>query len=178
MFATTKSGKTALSFSISQGCIKTAQVLLTHDPTQVSHVDLGMSSPLMWAAENANVRNGVAMVQLLVDAGSDINQMDENSRTAFDRLCISSGNMKAAEILIDNGARVINKIQKDKGFNVTSLMTCALNGHKDMCHELMDRWGADPAEETEHGGNAKNFSAAQGHKEITEMITEKLKEVK
>jgi ankyrin repeat protein len=136
-----------------------------------------LQTPLMWAAENANIRNGVAMVAMLIEYGSDVNQMDENGNTAFDRLCSTSGNVKAAELLIAAGARVINVIHKEIGHTVTSLMTAALNGHKDLCRELMDKWGADPRVETEHGGNAKSFSEAQGHRMVSEMISAKINEM-
>jgi hypothetical protein len=43
IIATTKSGKIALFFAISQGHLKVVEILLKLDSSQVKHVDLGLS---------------------------------------------------------------------------------------------------------------------------------------
>jgi ankyrin repeat protein len=128
----------------------------------------------MYAAENANIRNGVAIVSVLIQQGSDVNAKDENGSTAFDRLCTTSGNAKAAELLVNAGASIIQTIIKDDGHNLTSLMSAALNGHTDLCIDLIEKWHADPRLETAHGGSARSFSESQGHRALSDMIASKI----
>nr|KAJ3415194.1 Fibronectin type 3 and ankyrin repeat domains protein 1 [Polyrhizophydium stewartii] len=172
--ATTRSGKTALSIAVTFGSLKAAEVILQHDPEQVKLCDVGGSTPLMWAAENAsaNIRYGVQMLELLLQYGVDVNQEDPRGQTAFDRLCATSGNVKAAHALILAGARIIHQV--DKKHPMTSLMIAALNGHKDLVRELMEKYGADPTVQSEHGGTAKSFAETAGHRAIVLMIEERL----
>lgn len=110
----------------------------------------------------------------MLENGAEVNAKDENKNTALDRLCATSGNAKAAELLITAGARIIHKIDKDQGHSITSLMSAALNGHRDLCRDLMDKWGCDPRIETDRGGSARSFSESQGHKEVAEMISQRI----
>ncbi|KAI8914301.1 ankyrin repeat-containing domain protein [Gorgonomyces haynaldii] len=173
--ATTQSGKTALSFAISMGSLKSAEAILKHDPQQASIADIGGSTPLMWAAENANLKHGVAIIGLLVQHGADVNHVDPRGYTAFDRLCSTCGNVKAATLLVEQGANIIKEI--DKGHPTTSLMTAALNGHRELVKALMDKWGCDPLVETEHGGTAKSFAESNGHRLIADLIAQKIAEM-
>nr|KAJ3419051.1 hypothetical protein HK105_007464 [Polyrhizophydium stewartii] len=81
-------------------------------------------------------------------------------------------NVKAAHALILAGARIIHQV--DKKHPMTSLMIAALNGHKDLVRELMEKYGADPTVQSEHGGTAKSFAETAGHRAIVLMIEERL----
>ncbi|KAI8925470.1 ankyrin repeat-containing domain protein [Entophlyctis helioformis] len=172
--ATTRSGKTALSIGVTYGSLRAAEALLQHDPELAKVCDVGGSTPLMWAAENAsaNLRYGVQMVELLLQYGVEVNQEDPRGQTAFDRLCATSGNVKAAQALILAGARIMHQV--DKKHPMTSLMIAALNGHKDLVKELMEKCGADPTVQSEHGGTAKSFAETAGHRLIVNLIEERL----
>ncbi|EGF79899.1 hypothetical protein BATDEDRAFT_35226 [Batrachochytrium dendrobatidis JAM81] len=172
--STTRSGKTALSIAVTYGSIKAAEAILQHDPEQAKLADLGGSTPLMWAAENASttVRHSVAILELLLQQGVDVNQEDPRGHTAFDRLCITSGNVRAAKALILAGARIVQEV--DKKHPMTSLMSAALNGHLELVRELMEKYGSDPTVRSEHGGTAKSFAETNGHRAIVNMIEERL----
>ncbi|KAJ3295693.1 Fibronectin type 3 and ankyrin repeat domains protein 1 [Borealophlyctis nickersoniae] len=171
--ACTQSGKTGMSLAATFGNIEAANVLLDHDPTCVDTPDQGGSTPLMWAAENASgSRNGPAFVDLLLEKGADVNAEDRKGMTALDRLCSSCGNLKAAQSLLNKGARVILDVSKKHP--MTTLMSAALNGHRALCAELMEKWGADPTVETEHGGTARKFALEGGKDAVVEAIDKRM----
>ena len=174
--ATTRSGKTALSIAVTYGSLKAAEAILQHDPEQAKIPDLGGSTPLMWACENAgsNVRTGVQLVELLLKQGVDVNQEDPRGQTAFDRLLqTANGNAKVAQLLLMAGARIIHQVDKKRP--MTSLMVAALNGHKEIVKELLDKCNVDATVKTEHGTTARDFADTNGHTAIVDTIDERIK---
>lgn len=89
-------------------------------------------------------------------------------QTPFDRLCATSGDTRAAAVLVHAGANVVRKVDKDHP--VTSLMSAALNGHRELCRELIEKWGCDPGIETIYGGSAAMFSESNNHHSITDYL--------
>ncbi|KAI9017061.1 ankyrin repeat-containing domain protein [Gaertneriomyces semiglobifer] len=171
-----RSGKTPLSYAVTHGNLEAVQAILSHSHETLDTPDQGGSTPLMWAAENATPKNanGVAIVQCLLDSGADVNIEDLRQHTALDRLCATSGNLEAARALLDSGARITEDVNKAKGHHMTTLMTAALNGHYEVCVELMEKWNVDPSVETEFGGTARSFAQQAGHRRVVEAIDAKL----
>ncbi|KNC97363.1 uncharacterized protein SPPG_07290 [Spizellomyces punctatus DAOM BR117] len=151
--ATTRSGKTPLSLAATYGNLRAVEALLDRSTETLDSQDLGGSTPLMWAAENATSKHphGVAIVELLLDKGASVNIEDARQQTALDRLCATSGSISAARAMLEKGARIITEVDKHNNVHMTTLMSAALNGHRDLCVELMDRWGVDPRARTEFG---------------------------
>jgi ankyrin repeat protein len=171
--ATTKSGKTALNKAISEGNLGVATVLVRHEPRLITMKDFGGSTPLMWACENASSnKNGPLIVELLLRYGGNeiVNDVDIHKRTAFDRLCMSSGNVRSAQLLLKAGARTRNVASRT---HLSHLMLCAMNGHKELCRELLERYAADPKSKNIRGFTAHQFAEINGHFLIAKIIQEK-----
>ncbi|KAH6572906.1 hypothetical protein BASA62_003180 [Batrachochytrium salamandrivorans] len=172
--ATTQSGKSALTIAVTFNSLKSAEAILQQDPDQANVADAGGSTPLMWASENAtiNKQSGVHMVELLLRYSKNVNQEDFHGQTALDRLCSTSGNVKAAQYLILAGARIIHQV--DKKHPMTSLMTAALNGHNELVKELIEECRSDPTIQSAHGATAKDFAQTSGHHTIVNLIEKRV----
>ncbi|KAJ1557371.1 hypothetical protein HK405_000096, partial [Cladochytrium tenue] len=156
--------------------------------------DAGGSTPLMRAAEAAGagpaagapwgggsgVGAGAAgagtgstsaavaeIVVMLVRAGAEVGAEDMSGRTALDRVCTSSGDVRVVRALLESGARVVNSCGsgghsshgghgggRPRTRRATTLMSAAVNGHAGLVEELVDRWHADVCAETEYGETA------------------------
>ncbi|KAI9101701.1 ankyrin repeat-containing domain protein [Phlyctochytrium arcticum] len=174
--AITRVGKTPLSLAASFANLEAVEELLNFDKESLDMPDQGGSTPLMWAAENAGAKNknGPAVVERLLQAGADVNAKDARGHTALDRLCSSSGNVAAAQILLKAGARVLNTVDKSRDVKTTSLMMAAMNGHRDLCVELMTNWKCDPDVQTDSGGTARAFAKQAGYNSVVKAIDEEM----
>ncbi|KAJ3287285.1 Ankyrin repeat A protein 2 [Rhizoclosmatium sp. JEL0117] len=169
---TTQSKKTPLSLAVTYSNLPAVTALLK-DPHAINIADQGGSTPLMWAVEHANFKNGLEIVRLLLDSGADISAEDVNGLSAMDRLCASCGNAKCARMLLEHGAKIVNRIDPPKK-KVTTLMMAALNGHKELCYELIDNWSADVWAKTEFGQTAKMMAEGAGHVDLGLLLEKKM----
>ncbi|KAJ3027786.1 UNVERIFIED_CONTAM: Ankyrin repeat A protein 2 [Siphonaria sp. JEL0065] len=169
---TTQSKKTPLSLAVTYSNLAAVDALIK-DPHAINIPDQGGSTPLMWAVEHANFKNGLEIVRLLLDAGADIAAEDFNGLNAMDRLCASGGNAKCARMLLEHGAVIVNRPDPPKK-KVTTLMMAALNGHKDLCFELIDNWGADVWAKTEFGQTAKMMAEGAGHVDLGMLLEKRM----
>ncbi|KAI8616044.1 ankyrin repeat-containing domain protein [Chytriomyces sp. MP71] len=170
----TQSKKTPLSLAVSYSNLPVVEALLKDKDIQlaINLPDQGGSTPLMWAVEHANFKNGLEVVNALIDAGADVTREDSNGLTALERICNSGGNAKAARMLLENGAQIVNKHDGKK--KVTTLMMAALNGYKDLCLELIDKWNADVFAKTEYGQTAKMMAEGSGHAELALLLEKRM----
>ncbi|KAI9188477.1 ankyrin repeat-containing domain protein [Polychytrium aggregatum] len=173
--STTQSGKTALSLAVTYDNLKAVQMLIDYG-VDVNSVDQGGSTPLMWACDNANSnKHGFQIIDALVKAGARIDAEDGTGQTAFDRLCFSSGNVMAARLLLQSGAKLIQ--YPDRKHSMTSLMSAALNNHRELCRELMYQWNADPFATTEHGYTAKSFAESKENTVVVELLFQRMRQL-
>lgn len=171
--ATTKSGKTALSAAVSSGHVKVAEILLRTEPILINTIDMGGSTCLMRASENASAnKNGPTMVELLIRSGVSIHAIDTNGQTALDRLCATSGNVRAAQVLIKAGAEI--RMEPTRKRPMTHLMVSAMNGHKELCRELMEKHGMDPRIKNDRGWDALKYAECSGHVGAAKIIEERI----
>jgi uncharacterized protein len=170
--ATTLAGKTALSMAISAGNLDAARTLIKLDASIVQKVDNAGRSPLMAAAEVAEANKmGPAIVELLLTEGkADPHVIDPRGLTALDRLCATCGNIRAARSLLAHGARVRN--ETDRKHTMTTLMHAAMNGHRKLCVELVEKWGGNPKARNDSGGTAKSYAEAAGHIALGHLMDE------
>lgn len=172
--ATTKSGKTALNKAVSDGHLRVAELLIRHEPHLIRMKDFGGSTPIMWACENSSSnRNGPLMVELLIRYGGPeiVHDVDIYGRTAFDRLCMSSGNVRTAQILLKAGATIRNVATRS---HLSHLMLCAINGHKELCRELLEKYSVDPKCKNMRGFTAHQFAEVNGHFLIAKIIEDRI----
>ena len=170
--ATSKSGKTALNKAVSDGRVRVAEILIRHEPRLINMKDFGGSTPIMWACENANInKNGPLMVELLIRYGGPeiVHDVDIHQRTALDRLCMSCGNVRVAQLLLKAGASLRNKASR---VQLSHLMLCAMNGHKELCRELIEKYSADPQTKNMRGITALQFAELNGHRMVVKLIEE------
>ncbi|TPX31129.1 hypothetical protein SmJEL517_g05476 [Synchytrium microbalum] len=166
--AKTPSGKTPLAFACSSGNLAAVQVLLKHDAS-VDKIDSAGTTPLMICCENMVASNsGMQILRALLAAGVSVNIEDQANMTALDRICITSGHVESAKVLVDAGARLVNK--PDKRHTKTNLMMAALNGHVGLCRYLLENCHQDPNAKTELGGTARMFAESAGHQGVVELF--------
>ncbi|KAI9327153.1 ankyrin repeat-containing domain protein [Zopfochytrium polystomum] len=183
--ATTASHKTPLSIAVSAGNLPAVLALLSPaSPTPPAHFidmkDNGGSTPLMWAVENANQKAGIEIVAALIKAGADVDAEDAAGATALERVCATSGNARCARMLLEKGARMVNKVGVVAGGRkkaaMTTLMVAAINGNKEVCAELIDRWHADVFAETEFGQTARSMAASRDHEAVVALLDRRMKQ--
>jgi ankyrin repeat protein len=142
----TLAGKTPVSIAISAGHFPVIQFLLDNDPSLIQSTDTSGTTLLMLAAETAGIcfKKGysTSIIDYLIKKGLDINAQDKHGHTALDRLMMTSGHYEAAQVLIKNGAKIIDKVEKKHG--MTTLMMAALNGHTEVVKLLMHQYQQDP----------------------------------
>lgn len=100
-------GRTALSLACISGFNKIAKLLLKHY-ANVNVKDINNQNPLIAAA---SYKGNLDTIQILVDAGSDINCKDKYGFSAF-LWCLHWGKYKEAKFLLEKGSdiNVINNL--------------------------------------------------------------------
>ena len=142
------------------------------DPELIHLKDAGGSTPLMWASENASVsKNGPNMVELFIRNGASVSAVDSNGFTALDRLCMTCGNVRAAQILLKAGAEL--REEPTTKTPMTTLMMAAMNGHKELVRELLDKHDVDPRTRNLRGLDAQVYAESNGHIVVGKMLEDK-----
>jgi ankyrin repeat protein len=149
--ASTMAGKTPISIAVASGHVEIVKFLLSKNPKLHNYMDPVGRNLFIWAAETANIAEETGsetkMIDVLVCAGVDINAEDSAGYNAFDRLCMTNGNVKYAQALIEAGVKFTDEV--DKKHPNTSLMIAALNGHAQLCKLLMTKYNCDPRKRSE-----------------------------
>ncbi|KAJ3370309.1 hypothetical protein HDU91_006309 [Kappamyces sp. JEL0680] len=149
--ATTLAGKTPLSIAISYGHLPIVRAIGSKSTSAIDSVDLNGTTMLMHAAEACIVAQrkgfGLGIILYCLENGLRINEEDNKGHTALERLCMTNGSVDGARVLLERGARLIS--EPNKKHPMTTLMIAALNGHSEICKELMERYGMDPRTKTE-----------------------------
>ncbi len=123
----------------------------------------------MWGCEHAGSNKAALdIIELLIRGGAVMDAEDVQGRTALDRLCASSGNAKAADILLNHGARQI--LTCSETHPRTTLMIAAMNGHRDLCKLLLTKHAAKLEEKTVYGYDAYEVAKSSGHQNVVEYM--------
>jgi ankyrin repeat protein len=117
--------------------------------------------PLAPLLKTAIAQNRSSVVEVLIQAGADVNARDDAGFTALHDAALA-GNLKAARLLVEHGADV-NIGDKDSG--ATALYMAATMGREDVVSFLLEK-GAD----TNKGPNAAKAATSGGFTKIAEMI--------
>ncbi|HVW00612.1 MAG TPA: ankyrin repeat domain-containing protein, partial [Planctomycetaceae bacterium] len=127
---------------------------------------LNTHGPLLFRYAAENGRTDV--LQLLLDAGADVNGPDDADETPL-AAAARHGNIDAAEWLLEHGA----EIDRAPGYSATPLHVAIMEGHLPVVEFLLDR-GADP--NIRHGNPERNALAAArfwGQEEIAELLEQR-----
>ena len=97
-------GRTALSWAATRGDLRSVTLLLRHraDPDMPS---MRGQTPLHWASQNSS-QEGPEILQALVDAGSNVDQVDYWKRTALIYASCNQDDPRCLEILVNGGANL------------------------------------------------------------------------
>ena len=147
--------------AISDGPLSRFRELLGQHPEV-----LKTNGPLLFCDAAANGRPDV--LQVLLDAGADVNGPDDADETPL-AAAANSGNIEAAGWLLDHGAHIDRTLE----FGATPLHVAIMEGHLPMVEFLLDR-GADP--NIRYGNPERNSLAAArfwGQEEIAELLEQR-----
>ncbi|KAF2018787.1 GDPD-domain-containing protein [Aaosphaeria arxii CBS 175.79] len=119
----------------------------------------------------ATQSNFVSIVQLLVDAGVDVNYQDEQGETAL-HVAARFGHDQCAKILLEGSPFNPTVIDTpEKTFGWTPLFIACVDGHLPIV-ELLVNAGADTERFDLSGWTAKEHAALRGHLDIVQRLAE------
>lgn len=97
-------GRTALSWAATRGDLRSVSLLLQYgaNPDMAS---MRGQTPLHWASQNRN-QEGPEILQALLDAGSNVNQIDYWNRTALIYASCNQDDPRGLKVLVDGGANL------------------------------------------------------------------------
>jgi ankyrin repeat protein len=181
-----KEHKFSRMFSAGQ-LIKYKDILLLNKYIKPEYGIYDLKPSLLLAAKKPNVE----IVRLLIDSGADINIQgalkELPSKTPFEKLLLSyinklgdytntpliescsRGNLKVAQLLLDNGAD-INAKKRNTG--ETALMEATSIDHKEIVELLLDH-GADINDKDDHGDTTLFYASSQASIEIVKLLIDR-----
>ncbi|KAF2094591.1 glycerophosphocholine phosphodiesterase [Rhizodiscina lignyota] len=121
----------------------------------------------------ATKSNYYPIVQLLVDAGADINYQDEQGETAL-HVAARFGHDKCAEILIHGSEEQKTNLEiTEKTFAWAPLFIACVDGHLGVVNLLIEA-GAELGKTDSSGWTPREHAALRGHMDIARRLTEVL----
>jgi hypothetical protein len=130
-------------------------------PLRPDCIQAGVTA-LMMASENGHPE----VVQLLCEAGADMDKADNDGFTAL-ILASQRGHKAVAQLLCEAGADV-DKADND---SATALIFAAKNGHKEAV-QLLCEAGADMDKARDNGATALALASQSGHQEVVQLLCE------
>ncbi|KAF7533207.1 hypothetical protein G7054_g7282 [Neopestalotiopsis clavispora] len=113
--------------------------------------------------------NFAAIVQMLVDAGININWQDETGETAL-HIAARFGHLECAKILLEGCAsQKVDLELTEKSFAWTPLHIAAVDGHLEVAQLLLEK-GAEAGKMDSFGWTAKEHAALRGHMDIARLL--------
>ncbi|OJJ50907.1 hypothetical protein ASPZODRAFT_284508 [Penicilliopsis zonata CBS 506.65] len=169
-------GWAPLHLAVVGGHPLTTQALLEaehwHDPTTKDQVtirhDISKSSVVLALAIKANF---VDIVQLLVDAGVDVNYQDEQGETALHIAARFARDRCARILLHGSAAQRADPELAEHTYSWTPLFTACVDGSLGVVNLLIE-FGADLTRPDSSGWTAKEHAALRGHLDIARRLAE------
>ncbi|KAJ5674591.1 uncharacterized protein N7477_004525 [Penicillium maclennaniae] len=168
-------GWAPLHLSVVGGHPKTTRYLLDAENWKGSHrkedqvrKQAPKSSAVLALATKANF---VDIVQLLVDAGVDINYQDEQGETAL-HVAARFGHDECARIILEGSdVQKANTDLPENMYSWTPLFIACVDGHLNVAQQLVAA-GADVERFDSSGWTAKEHAALRGHLDIARCLAE------
>ncbi|TPX10013.1 uncharacterized protein E0L32_008860 [Thyridium curvatum] len=172
-----KEGNAPLHLSVLGGHPKTTKALLlgedwqgVNDHKTEVRRNISKSSAVLAIATKHNFHN---IVQMLVDAGVDINWQDQAGETAL-HVAARFGHNECAKILLAGTESQKADLElAEKTFAWTPLHIAAVDGHYTVAQLLVEA-GADVGKIDSSGWTAKEHAALRGHLPIARMLLDAL----
>lgn len=118
-------------------------------------------------------RNCVTIVELLVEAGVDVNYQDENGETALHHAA-RLGHTKCIQALLSgNGGQKPNVELAEKTYGWTPLFVAAVEGKQEAAEALIEVGDADIDKTDSSGWTAAEHAGLRGHLVLAKMLIEK-----
>jgi glycerophosphodiester phosphodiesterase len=118
-------------------------------------------------------RNCVAIVQLLVEAGVDINYQDENGEAALHHAA-RLGHVECVRTLLAGTESQLPDVElAEKTYGWTPLFVAAVEGKKEVAEVLIDIGGCEVDKADFSGWSAPEHAALRGHLELAKMLIAK-----
>ena len=130
-----ESGRTPLHAAADSGNFEVVRILIEYDPAYINARDMHGWTPLLWASEGRNSKDG-SVVRLLLEHGADIDTQCQDGRTPLHEASYY-GALEVARLLLNHSADVEAKRNDGK----TALQVAADRGH-DKVVELLREHGA------------------------------------
>ncbi|KFY91029.1 hypothetical protein V498_05706, partial [Pseudogymnoascus sp. VKM F-4517 (FW-2822)] len=125
-------------------------------------------TPLSWASENGQV----AVAQLLLDKGAEVDAKDGNGETPLS-LAAASGHEAVVQLLLEKSAEV----DTNNTDGQTPLSLAAASGHEAVVQLLLDEGAEVDAKDTESGQTPLSLAAESGHEAVVQLLLDKSAEV-
>ena len=153
---------TPLHFASRGGRFTVVQLLLTHH-ADVDARDMDGWTPLHHASLNGCPK----VIRLLLEHGADVNFESIHSDTALLFLSECSGNLEAAQVLLEYGANPNTR----SFFDSNSLYMALYKGYQDLTKLLLE-YGADPNTRDVDGNTLLHVSSRSGDPEVARGLLE------
>jgi ankyrin repeat protein len=129
-------------------------------------IDTALSADICNSVQQGDINK----VKSMLDANPELINASNDYGTL---LCIAAGrgNKEVAELLIDRGANVNEKVIRING-DFTPLYIAAWNGHKNVA-ELLIAKGAEVNVKTKNGWTPLHIAVWNGHRDVAELLIDK-----
>jgi len=118
-------------------------------------------------------RNSVAIVQLLVEAGVDINYQDENGETALHHAARLGHVECVSALLAGSNSQRPDLELTEKTYGWTPLFVAAVEGKKEVAEALIDIGGCEVDKVDFSGWSAQEHAVLRGHLALAKMLIAK-----
>ena len=160
---TDEGGDTCLALAAAGGHTEAVRTLLCMPEVDVNHANDMATTSLHCAV----LEKHADVVQVLVDAGADIETQDENRRSPLHSACCS-GTFTIVKMLVEAGAKVC--VTDNKGH--TCLTLAATHGHTETVRYLVGLPEVDVNHRTREGHTALQHARQKPHAGVVQVLLE------
>ena len=154
-------GETCLTLAAANGHTETVRYLVSLEDVDVNHSGEDGFTALHWAGQ----QNSPEVVQVLIDAGADIETKDEKGRSPLHKAC-TSGALDVVKMLVEAGANVCVTDYVGE----TCLLVAAGNGHTETVRYLVSLKDVDVNHSGDNGFTALHWAGQGNYPEVVQLL--------